>query len=331
MSHSVVMLVAALVAVMTGRGKLDDRPAVSVSITQYQSIFVAEIQDAHASDWDSRVPQQRTVAVKLKVSRILKDAGHQNLAPGEFDASLLQARWPGGRIGDNPYFWSDKDVRRGQQYLIFSNVKNKSLGVMFESADMAEPVSGSEDTIEDVNLVLSTSALPLYRRSQLVADALQNPAKPRSRFLAEYAAAILAAGTDSDTTPLASSLETVNIGSFSQPARSYLLWQLFQQGRTADYPPNNLLQVFVTLVARYFVAGPEQPPPELDPLQVEILQNYVPWIRSSERAAAILRKESSLPMMQEVRHKTAQIAADTRIAVERRTQVREFLNLIDGG
>jgi hypothetical protein len=53
------------------------------SVIPYASIFMAEIVQAHASKWEPEMgPQHRSVTVRARVTRVLKDESHQRLAPG---------------------------------------------------------------------------------------------------------------------------------------------------------------------------------------------------------------------------------------------------------
>jgi hypothetical protein len=65
---------------------------------------------------------------------------------------------------------------------------------MFAEPELAELITAQVDTVADVELIIGSTAAPVQQQARAVADVLRRAVKPRSRFLAEYAAALLAAG-----------------------------------------------------------------------------------------------------------------------------------------
>ena len=259
----------AILSTATSKAAIDDGGHRAATwVTSYSSIFFAEVKEARASEWDARTPQSRVISVHLRLTRILRDEREEGLATGDFTANLIQARSPAGRIGRVPHFWSHTTVQVGQKYVVFSNLKTNSSAAMFEAPDAAELVEENSQVIADIELVLATTRASLLQQAEAVAVTLRESSVPRSHFLAEYAAAILGAGSDAETGQLTKALEETSGSIFSDEGKRSLLWALFQESRRIDSPSRNLLDVFTTLTVREFVSGSGAVP---TPQQVNIL------------------------------------------------------------
>ena len=144
----------------------------------------------------------------------------------------------------------------------------------------------------------ATATVVVYRTnliagaSRVQSDAVKSPrvasTRPRSRFLAEYVAVLLAAGPDAQTSTLARALDDATILPLSDDAKRAFLGSLLQQSWTADHPTGSLLRGLVTSTARFFMAF-DRPREGFRPIQVDILQNQVRWIGTSDRATAAMR------------------------------------------
>lgn len=304
-----------LISLLTARGLAQTRAASEakgvVDPIERKTVLLAEIDSAQRSD-GSAGRFQRPIfyrkRVRGRVTRILNDAGHQDLREGEFQMEFTE-RMPGMHSG---FSWEILDIDAGQQYLIFSDPK-PSLAAMVEFPSGAYPVTDKEDVIADVDLVLHSAPLTLREQASMVSAAIIGAAKPRSAFLARYGAALLAAGTDSDTVALAQSIENSRASAFSDMAKWSLLGGLWSHLRELDKPPDNLSHVFVAMTARYLVGASDHPDPgpfNIGDIRDPIRQDYVPWILNSERVKAALRAAPAPALAEQVRKKALQSAAD---------------------
>lgn len=305
-------------------GAQNEPTNISTSVTQNALIFGVVIEDVKASSWDTGTPQKRTVSVRARVTRIVKDDFLQDLQPSQFMVSVTQARWPGGFIGDNPYFWSYRDLEAGQSYLIFSNIK-QGFGAMFASPAIAERIAGEVDLVADVELIVSSVSRSAAQQAEAAANALRSVPRARSRFFAEYALALLVAGRVDETAALADAVENGDVSMLLEETKSSLLWGLFQQVRRVDSSHARLVQLFVSLNCRSLSEALGHA--ELAPLQAAILENYVPWILDSPQAVMSLR---TLPMSvkQALIRTTSQLITNGGVSKEGRDRARQLQDQI---
>ena len=182
----------------------------------------------------------------------------------------------------------------------------------------------------------ATATVVVYRTnliagaSRAQSDAVKSPrvasTRPRSRFLAEYVAVLLAAGPDAQTSMLARALDDATILPLSDDAKRAFLGSLLQQSWTADHPTGSLLRGLVTSTARFFMAF-DRPREGFRPIQVDILQNQVRWIGTSDRATAAMRALAPA-ILQPLRKRAVELAADNRLAPEHRALVNQLLAII---
>jgi hypothetical protein len=101
---------ALLRGTVAGQIQAESTGRVATSVTRYPSVFHMEVINLRESPWDDGNPQRRTVTVRARATRILKNGGQ--LAPGDFTADLVQARRQGSRVAGSEYFWSDHHLLR---------------------------------------------------------------------------------------------------------------------------------------------------------------------------------------------------------------------------
>jgi hypothetical protein len=297
-------------------------------VMQHASILLVEIADAKASPWSQATPQMRTVTVRFRASRVLKDADGLGLAAGEFTADVPQSRWPAGRIGDNPYAWSYIDIEPGQRYLVFSDLKENDPSAMFTAPDLLEGVSGDADIVADVELILAAASGSTAQQARAVAAVLRRAGSPRSHLLAHYAASLLASGAEADTATLAEAVQATENLPFSKEGRRSFLFQLFQFARTVDDPQGGLVRAFVEELLRAFLVEARVADSGLTGTQINILQNYVPWLQSSERARSVLREQVPGPLKDRVRANLAGRAGSGQVPAAYRGSIQQLLKLI---
>ena len=146
------------------------------------TIFVAEIEQVNAGPgFDPSLP-----VIKAKAVRILRDDFHQGLHPGEFTASGIM----------NPDI--EEELKTEKQYVILSRQKGGLAAALEDSHVMILDAEGN-DYADDLYSILDLTSLPFSEQVHAAAVLIGNPAKPHTHFLARYAVALLATGTESDT------------------------------------------------------------------------------------------------------------------------------------
>jgi hypothetical protein len=73
----------------------------------------------------------------------------------------------------------------------------------------------------------------------------------------------------------------------------------------------------------------DRPGAVLTPAQVDILQNFVPWVRGSARAATAMRAALEPSLAERLRTRATELAADYRLPALQREPVREILEIIN--
>lgn len=239
---------ALMTSAAAGQPLSQQKPQQGLSAMRYASVLLVEIEEVRTSPWEKSDGgmQIRTLTVRARVPRVLRDEMKQSLVPDTFTSTVTQGRWPRGFTGDNPYLWSDRDLEAGQQYLVFSNARGAAAAI-FASPETVEPVTGDVDAASDVELIQELANTSLQQQSQAVATALRTAVKPRSRFLAEYAARLLASGSDVETGELTRALHDTTTVKLSEDAKRTLLWEFFQQARTRNHVSDGLVRTFVTM------------------------------------------------------------------------------------
>jgi len=321
-----------LLGVSAAAAMAASRTEVETSVTRFGAIFVAEFEDVGTLHCADPLSPVCTLPVRVRVSRILKDQDRQGLAPSEINVNLTQSVSDGSdRL---PHFWSGHKVKVGQAYVVVAP-SQKSLASMIESPAEVEAITKESDPIADVELILGFAALPLPLQSQAIAEAVARPKTPHSYFLARYVAELLAADKALDTVALTEALVSSSAQAFSEDARMTLLAHLSASSVPIDSRTDGLVQVFVTLVARYFLVQSDEPPrpgqewmAPFSRIQVAVLETYLPQILASERATTFLRATLRAGVGRQIEQRTSQLLGDARAGPERRAQLRQLLGLV---
>jgi hypothetical protein len=295
-------------------------------VSRYSNIFVVEVEEATASAWQQGNPQVRTIAIGGRVTQVLRKSPKAQLAPGSFAVTITQAQWATGRIGDNPSVWSDKEIKAGNQFLIFSTEEEGSAAELLRSPERVDLASGST-IVDDVTLIARLDAAPVAEQASAAATAWQKSPQPRSIFLGQYVAAVLAAGTDEETAPLASAMAGGELP-FDAAGRQSLLWYLFQAARTSDNPSANLLQTFGRLTAQVFSSDGVDPSGKLSPYGVNMLENQIAWLTSSEEARTVLSKAVTPAQTQRLADAVQRAGKNPATGSDRTKQLELFLQTI---
>jgi hypothetical protein len=290
---------------------------------QSASIFVVEID---AVD-QVLTPVSGADNIRAHATRILKDDPGKALELQAFEAHLRRYDRPMGE--PELYQWDAYQLRSGQQFLIFADSKEGGLAAMLASPRDIVPLTGEDDPVGDVALILDTLRLPLSARAQAVAAAVTTSPKPHCQTLARYISSLLVSGSDSETSELQSALENAPASAFSDGGQGALLDVLsIDTALALQSQHRNLASLFAKLAARYFLAEPEgagrRP---LSSAQNSLLQ-FVHSMATFDPARAAVR---ALPpeLARQFAQKAAEIASDARIQPDFRAMAAELYALIE--
>jgi len=320
--------IAALLLVVFVGAVAADKPSVVPHWTENTAtILLVKLDTAQPGATCRNLSVRPFCAIKElhgQVLQVLKDAQHLGLQPGVFEAEvLLVGRYS---LGGNPWLVQN-DVRPGQQYLLFSNLKS-GLRAMIEAPSQLYLVPDDEDATADIELILKCSSLTLREQALAVSEAIDGAGKPRSFLLGQHAGALLAAGSDAETGPLAQSIEKCRDSTFSAWAGSCLLAPLWRRLQEHADVPDQVLHMFITMSARGLVASGERVDPDRPDGRRQILRDYVPWIVGSERAKAVLRVAPAAAVADRLRRGVLQAPASEQYSNWDLAQVKKLADIL---
>jgi hypothetical protein len=185
-----------------------------------------------------------------------------------------------------------------------------------------------EDLVSDVELIINIEPLTLRQQLSAVAGALHNSSAAHSGLLGEYAAGLLAIGSESDTMELTQAIETSSETVFSDLARFLFLTSLWDESKSARTPPRNLIRTYAVMAIRYLPAEPSIPSLTVPSLRSSILTRDLPWILSSETARGILRTMPPSGLATQTRSKVQAMASDGRLTSEERSALRVLAGIL---
>jgi len=287
------------------------------------SIFVVEID---AVD-QILTPESGADNIRAHVTRILKDDPGKGTQLQAFEAHLRRYDRPMGE--PQLYQWDAYQLRAGQQFLIFADSKEGGFAAKLAWPRDIIPLTGEDDPVGDVALILDTLPLPLSVRAQAIAAAVTTSPKPHCQILAQYISSLLISGSDSETSELQSVLENAPASAFSDSAQGALIGLLRTDMALAlQNQHGNLASLFIRVAARYFLAEPERA--GLRPVssaQNSLLQ-FVHSIATFEPARTAVR---ALPpeLAKQVAQKAAALAGDARVQPDFRAMAAELRALVE--
>ena len=320
-----------LVTVVATRAIAQDNAQIT-SWIQGDTIFLTEIEQATPGEgcgqktiyyYTSPAGSCR-IKIRARVLRVLNDPGRSGLAPGEFESEVLpRARWSEPALGK--YIWTGVGVGPGDRFVIFSHAAGLGFATMFEAPSGLYLLTGEDEVVADLELILSSSSLSPRQQASLAAEAVTSATKPRSPFLAQYALALICQASHPETADLARAIEDTKPSAFSDSAKRGLLWGLSNWVKTSREPRDAVLRLFATMAARYLVAAPDQPGPGEIDIRDSIVEDYVPLIIASERARAAFRAALTPDLASGLLAKIAALAGDTRFRPNEISRLRDLV------
>jgi hypothetical protein len=269
----------------------------------------------------------QTVAARVHVTRVLKDADAAGLTPGFYDVTIPRSEHKPGLLRYPA--WMDRDLKPGLVYMVFSDAKG-DIRKAIEDPMSVELLTDKVDTVGDVELILGSSSLSTAAQIPGAVAALDSP-KLHGNEMAQYVAWLLFANSDAETAPLFNALQGKGAMAFSDSGKSALLNHLLSRviAPQADIR-TNLLNALADLAVRYFIAQPEEPTTRGRPehLATTILTSYLPAIRRLPTASAALQRvRLTAADAARLRSKALEFALDKRLTPEWQAQARDLLSL----
>jgi len=249
-----VLLAISSAVLLLNESLLAATPPIQTAANRFDVLFVAQIVNVRNPCDPRTAPLVKGLpsfepcenSVRVRVTRILRDAGRLGLAPSVFDAVIVQQR----RAISQPGPWTAQNVQAGQSYLVWSNEK---IGPreMFELPMAVSIIRADQDDVADLELMLSVEKLTVNDQLSAVTQAIISTRQPHGPYLAEYVGNLLSLGDNANTVGLALAVDHGGELTFSETAKANLLGTLYQavQHRSGN---SDALRVFVTMTARYF-------------------------------------------------------------------------------
>jgi hypothetical protein len=299
----------------------------STGVNLRRTILLCEFESAAVTADASPGQLYQTVAARVHVSRVLKDADAAGLTPGFYDVTIPRSEHKPGLLRYPA--WMDRDLKPGLIYMVFSDAKG-DIRKAIEDPMSVELLTDKVDTVGDVELILGSSSLPAAAQIPGAVAALDSP-KLHGNEMAQYVAWLLFANSDAETAPLFNALQGKGAMAFSDSGKSALLDHLLSRAIIPQAAlRTNLLSALTDLAVRYFIAQPEEPATRGRPeyLATTILTSYLPAIRRLPAAAAALQRvRLTADDAARLRSKALAFALDKRLTPEWQAQARDLLSL----
>lgn len=292
------------------------------------TVFLAEIEAAQpgggcAMLWHARPNSSCDTKVRARILHVYKSIGDSVNNSIEFDCEIHQRFVTSGTT---PWQLQEKPIQAGQRYLIFSPAL-RDLPTIFATTPGPVLVSDDDDMIGDLELILNTEPLPTVQQASAVAAAITNSARRRSLLLSGYIGRLLAEGSDTETASLAHALESGSDQAFSLWGRWELLSTLASESKSGTEGPDNLVRAWIVMTARYFLLEPNEATFLIPDLH-QVILGYIPAILEHERPRSMMRKALTPSLREGFAGRVRETAADERVPLARREQLRRFLTAI---
>ena len=288
----ILLVAASLLIAITPEVAKAQSPAVAAqppwpydqTMLIYPTVIAVEFVSLEPTGFDSGYEK---MVAHARVSEVLRDALRAGFMPCEIDVPVRR------KVGvvTTQIFWTDLNLQPGMKYILMSG-RPAGLGEMIAQPADAVKVSEGEDAIGDARLILSLAERPVAEQAESLATIFASGAQ-HSALLTQFIAAVLAAGSDADTAPLARSLDCAVAFAFSDFAKSAFIFHLQSDIRFPDDPArtsDNLIHTYVALLIRYFILDAHETGRGPLGLQDAILRNHLPRIRECERMIAALKR-----------------------------------------
>lgn len=254
--------------------------------------------------------------VRARVLRILKSDDDHRITVSAVEAKILTTRL--GKAGA----WDRAGLRQGVRYLVFSEIKGGP-AALFASPSAVYELSGDDNAVADVELLVNCATQPLPQQAASLALAIGATTRPHSLYLAQHASSLLLIGTDSETAELMRSIERARVSAFTTLAYHLFLSSL---APLHSEPPENALRVFLTVTIRSLTDEPQPSDPSDTLLSAPtILRMYGPSILASQKTLGLLKSGLDRDLVVRFQGKAAGLIASPRITQEERILLQQLL------
>lgn len=275
---------------LLAQGKGRDSSSLDIPMLQTRHIFVISITSVAPSQWQSAQPsgsEVRTLTLGLRLQKNLR--GELSLPVGATtEVPIKQLKYPAGMIWDNPEYWSYIDVRPDQTYLVFSQGAERDLASLLQRPSRTEEVSQGT-AVQDLEFVLQSTKAPLAEQAHQLTTWLKDTRIKHGWHIGEYAAALLFNVPGKDTVELRDFVDSGRIDEkLTEDGRHGLLVASFQRIKSSQQKQGNeLMTVLAKETLRMIL---EQRAAFPTKTQVDLLENYLPWLVASPQVRNLLKE-----------------------------------------
>jgi len=258
-------------------------------------ILSVEVAQAVPSAWRTLPSglEERTIRVQLKNGRVLLGPGADKAGPARAGvAEIRQERWSSRVDWDVPSFWSHRDPRTGEKYLVFSSVPASVEQAFLQPLAVWE-LSEEPGLLQDVELVLASRALgPEAQEAQVLEVASRGGM--HSGFFARYASAVALLARTSNRKSLLAWIGRLGDGALSERAKSELLRSVHSALTREQRPaPDALRALAAACLSTVAASQPEEA--SLTPRLESVVQVYLPWLAGSSPEWKTLARDALSP------------------------------------
>ncbi len=267
-----------------------DRSVVDIPELQMKHVALVEVLAVNAPAWQAGSSasgqETRTLHVTLRLQSAL--LGELSVpAGGQLEVPVEQSRQRAGIVWDNPLFWSNRELKVGQRYLVFSQQTTHDLAVLFQQPERVEEVR-DEVAVDDLRFMILHKAEPKPQQADALAAWLHDSEVSHTWYIGAYAAALLAGTPADQSAKLRTVLEDRAHEKLSENGRHGLVVGLSQRMNDKESADSGLLKLLTVETIRSVVGNESAATPQSKKIQLDTVENYLPGIVGSERARQLL-------------------------------------------
>lgn len=290
-----ICFVLASVGAMLGQTELPTGTMADFPLLQARHVFTISVLSATASQWknsESSNSMTRSVAVSLHVEQIFR--GHLSTGVGaSIDVTVKQIRYGAGIVWDNPELWSYIDLNQGQEYLIVSNKAIDDAARIFQSPDRVEQIAGTT-AAQDLEFLFRNVALPIGQQAVQLSVWLQRTNVPHGWHIGKYAGWLLSQTSLREIGLLREFISKEGEKVLTKDGEHAMLVELFQQSHGKQQQNDEVIKV-LAIGTMQLLTPRQQRSDKPDKLQLDIIENYLPWLLSSQQARTLLKTDVLSP------------------------------------
>ncbi|MFQ5719642.1 MAG: hypothetical protein ACE5IK_08825 [Acidobacteriota bacterium] len=290
------------------------------------TVVVVSIRTLRFGGWSadgSTGIETRKIEAVVRPKLVLKG---EIATPIDQDVSvvLVQERHPGGIIWDGLSFWSYQTVREGTSLVVFSRKDGGDLQEILASPEIAQEIQENSPTVADIRFIVSMVGKSDDAQRDALFAYLQRSTARHGEFLGRYAAAVYP--VENASRYRVSILDIVG-NKLTDEGMRHFMAAVFKHVRASD-APSRIQMRFAAVILRVLAARGTDADSAADRLQVDVLENYVPWLMTMEPSrhgiADLLRRRER----KRVVDRLAVLETDDRISPGVRDTASRLRNLL---